>query len=118
LGGEHLLPGREFEELDGGVTRAGRKGIGEPGAVRRPGEVFGAPALAPIGRLQRALVEIADEHFVAMVRDCQPTTAGGGLQRDHPANVPAKFAWLIAFEDFDPFLARGVADGDKSLTIG
>ena len=82
----------QFEELDGGVPRAGRKGIGEPGAVGRPGKVFGAPALAAIDWLQCALVEIADEHFVSMVRNRQKTTAGSSLQRDHPANVPAEFA--------------------------
>ena len=109
---------RHVVELDRRVPCVGPERVGEPRAVGRPRGVFGASRVAALDQRQRACVDIAQQHFVAMVGDRDPRAGGRRLHRDDAAHVPRHRARGAVLEYLDALLARAVAYRDERGAVG
>ena len=101
------------------VARVGRVGVGEPGAVGRPGEVVAAAVLARIDGDQRAALDVADPDFVAMIGERDLAADRRRDERADVAGVPRQRARrAVGGEDDEALFARRVARGDHRRAVG
>ncbi len=109
---------RDVVELDRAVPRVGPELVRDPAGVRRPREVLGASRVAAVDHGQRAGVDVAQQHLVAMVGDRHLRAARRRAQLDHAAHVPRQHARRAVLPHVHALLARLVADGDERRAVG
>ncbi len=109
---------RHREQPQRDVARVGGEGVGEPGAVGRPGEVVAAAVRAGVDGDERAALDVADPDLVAMVGERDLRADRRGDEGADVAGVPRQRARIAAGEDDQPLLARGVARGDHRRAVG
>src|SRR5258708_14434612 len=73
--------------------------------------------VASIDVRQRATVEIADHHFVALIRECDPPAGRCGPHRHDVSYIPGERAGPPIFDYLDALFAGSVADGYDGLAI-
>ena len=109
---------RDVVELDRAVPRVGPELVRDPAGVRRPREVLRASRVAAVDHGQRAGVDVAQQHLVAMVGDRHLRAARRRAQLDHAADVPRQHARRAVLPHVHALLARLVADGDERRAVG
>ena len=98
---------RAREQLERDVARVGGEGVGEPGAVGRPGEVVAAAVLARVDGAERAALDVADPDLVAMIGERDLAADRRGDERADVAGVPRQRARAPSGgEDDQALLAR------------
>ncbi len=118
IGDERAAVRRDLVQLDRHVPGAGGEGVGEPGAVGRPGEVVAATVDAGVDGVELAAGDVADPDLVAMVGEGDPAALRRGAHPGDVAGVPGQDLGLVAGERDHPLLARGVAHRDQGAAVG
>ena len=113
-GGGNRPTARDFVEAQGGAARRGAEREGEPGAVGGPGERFATPVFAASNDLHGILLEVGEQHLVAMVGDGEEPCLGRSFHRHHAADVGVERALGALGKEVQPLLARGIAYRDEA----
>ena len=100
------------------MARVGYRRICEPLRVGRPGEVLGAPVLALVDHCDLAGLDVAHDHFVAVVADGDQRALGRDAHRDRTADVPRQRAGGAVIPDLHALVARFVAHCHYGRTVG
>src|SRR5947208_16486581 len=100
--------------MDRACVRGGAELVGEPGAVRRPGELLAATELALRDELHAVFLQIGEQHLAAMVGDRGELAARRGFHRYYAPDVGIERALDAVGIKVQPFFAGRVAHRDQA----